>query len=418
MRVRRVLLLAFAAAASAAGTPEDPAPLLSAVASAPALEAARRRIDAAQTRAGAAGRLPDPEVEAMASRVNGGAMGDDRPMWEFNLRQPLPRRGERAADRERATAAVSMAEADLAMIAGETTAEAAMALAEAGGARTRISLLEVQHRRLGAALASLDARLAAGAAVKLADRLTLQSRIAALELALEETRRGAADAEAAARMHLGLASETPLPPFAAPEISTIRAEGSPAVALAEARAAEASAMGRMARAGASPMTAVGIRLEREGGGSSAQDTIGLAVSSEIPWRSRGYARAGSRAAEAERAAAQAEGDTARRRVTNAIGRAERAEQLAQAARKLAAATRTRLEAEHEILNGTVSVGAANGMGGESAVLHAVDILERTAETQLRIVEAETAARAARAELWRHVAARKLLAAAIRPVSPP
>ncbi|MFM9032508.1 MAG: hypothetical protein ACKOTF_17910, partial [Opitutaceae bacterium] len=141
---------------------------------------------------------------------------------------------------------------------------------------------------------------------------------------------------------------------------------------------------------------------------SAQDTIGLAVSSEIPWRSRGYARAGSRAAEADRAAAQAEGETARRRVTHAVGRAERAEQLAQAARKLATATRTRLEAEHEILNGTVSVGAANGMAGESAVLHAVDILERTAETQLRIVEVETAARTARAELWRHVAARRLL----------
>jgi len=174
----------------------------------------------------------------------------------------------------------------------------------------------------------------------------------------------------------------------------------------------------MARAGANPMTAVGIRLEREGGGSSAQDTIGLAVSSEIPWRSRGYARAGSRAAEAERAAAQAEGETARRRVTNATGRAERAEQLASVARKLAADTRTRLETEHEILSRTVSVGAPTGMGGDSAVLHAVDILERTSETQLRIVEAETTARVARAELWRHVAARKLLDSATRPISPP
>lgn len=418
MRVRRALLLALAAAASAVGVPEDPAPLLSAVARTPALEAARRRVDAAQTRAGAAGRLADPEVEAMASRVNPGAMGDDRSMWELNLRQPLPRRGERAADRERASAAVSMAEAELAMVVGETAADAAMALAEAEGARARVALLAAQRDRLGAALTSLDTRLAAGATVKLADRLTLQSRIAALELALEEARRGAADAEAAARMHLALASGTPLPPFAAPEISTIRADGSPAVTLAEARAAEASAMGRMARAGANPMTAVGIRLEREGGGSSAQDTIGLAVSSELPWRSRSYARAGSRAAEAERAAAQSEGETARRRVTNATGRAERAEQLAAVARKLAADTRTRLETEHEILSRTVSVGAPTGMGGDSAVLHAVDILERTAETQLRIFEAETAARVARAELWRHVVARKLLDSATRPASPP
>lgn len=304
------------------------------------------------------------------------------------------------------------------MVAGDTAAGAAMALAEAEGARARVALLETQRTRLGTALASLDARLAAGATVKLADRLTLQSRIAALELLLEETRRSAADAEASARTHLALASETPLPSFAAPEVSTIRADGSPAVTLAEARAAEALATGRMARAGANPTTAVGLRFEREGGGSSAQDTIGLAVSSEIPWRSRAYARAGSRAAEAERAAAQADAETARRSVSHATGRAARAEQLAAVARKLAAETRTRLETEHEILSRTVSVGAPSGMGGDSAVLHAVDILERTSETQLRIVEAETTARIARAELWRHVATRKLLDSATRPVSPP
>lgn len=418
MRVRRALLIALAAAASAAGSPEDPAPLLSAVARAPALEAARLRIDAAQARVGAAGRLADPELEAMGSRANRPGTLDDRSMWELSVRQPLPRRGEREADRERATAVVSMAEAELAMVAGDTAAGAAMALAEAEGARARVALLETQRTRLGTALASLDARLAAGATVKLADRLTLQSRIAALELLLEETRRSAADAEASARTHLALASETPLPSFAAPEVSTIRADGSPAVTLAEARAAEALATGRMARAGANPTTAVGLRFEREGGGSSAQDTIGLAVSSEIPWRSRAYARAGSRAAEAERAAAQADAETARRSVSHATGRAARAEQLAAVARKLAAETRTRLEAEHEILSRTVSVGAPSGMGGDSAVLHAVDILERTSETQLRIVEAETTARIARAELWRHVATRKLLDSATRPVSPP
>jgi outer membrane protein TolC len=414
MRVRRALFIALAAAGIAPAAPEDPSPLWSALAGSPALEAARRRVGAAQARIGAAGRLADPEVEAMGSRVGGGPMGDDRSMWEFNLRQPLPRRGERAADRERAAAGVRMAEAELALIAGDTAAEAAISLAEAEGSRARLALLESQRSRLGAALASLDTRLAAGATVKLADRLTLQSRIAALELAVAENRRAAADAESVARMHLALAPDASLPPFAAPEPSAIRAEGSPGVALAEARAAEAVAMGRMARAGANPMTSVGLRLEREGGGAAAQDTFGLAVSSEIPWRSRGYARAGSRAAEAERAAAQADAEMARRRVANALGRAGRAEQLAGAARRLALETRARLDAEHEILNGTVSVGAAGGMGGDSAVLHAIDILERTAETQLRIIEAETMARSARAELWRHVESRRLLAHAAAP----
>jgi hypothetical protein len=48
------------------------------------------------------------------------------------------------------------------------------------------------------------------------------------------------------------------------------------------------------------------------------------------------------------------------------------------------------------------------MGGESAVLHAVDILDKTTETQLAILEAETAARTTRAELWRYVPATRLL----------
>ncbi len=135
MRVRRVLLLALAAAASAADAAEDAAPLLSAVTGSPALESARRRIDAAQARVGAAGRLADPELEAMGSRANRPGTVDDRSMWELSVRQPLPRRGERAADRERATAVVSMAEAELAMVAGDTAADAAMALAEAEGAR-------------------------------------------------------------------------------------------------------------------------------------------------------------------------------------------------------------------------------------------------------------------------------------------
>ena len=129
MRVRRVLLLALAAAASAADAAEDAAPLLSAVTGSPALESARRRIDAAQARVGAAGRLADPELEAMGSRANRPGTVDDRSMWELSVRQPLPRRGERAADRERATAVVSMAEAELAMVAGDTAADAAMAAA-------------------------------------------------------------------------------------------------------------------------------------------------------------------------------------------------------------------------------------------------------------------------------------------------
>ncbi len=418
MRVRRALLLALAAVAPAAGFSADPEALLAAATRAPAVEAARRRIDAAQARLSAAGRLADPQVEAMGSRVNGRPAGDDRSMWELNVRQPLPRRGERAADRDRATAAISMAEAEFAFAAGEAAAEVAVALAEAEGARARAALIDTQQRRLGAVLASLDARLAAGASVRLADRLTLQTRAAALELSLEEARRTAADAEAAARSRLSLAPDAPLPVLSMPDPASIRAQESPGVALAEARAAEASAMGRVARAGAAPMTSVGLRLERERGAAGSQDTIGVAFASDLPFRARDYARAGGRAAEAERASARADAESARQRVTNALGRAERAERFAETARRLTNETQLRLEAEHDALNRAVSVGAASGMAGESAVLHAVDILDRTTETQLRIIEAETAARISRAELWRHLATPRLLRlAAASPPSP-
>jgi hypothetical protein len=162
------------------------------------------------------------------------------------------------------------------------------------------------------------------------------------------------------------------------------------------------------------MTAVGLRFERERSSMGNQDTVGLAVSSEIPWRTRRYSRVDARAAEADRAAAQADASAARHRIVSALTRVERAERVAATARRLAAETQARLDAEHEALNRAVSVGAGAGtaMGGESAVLHAVDILDKSTETQLQIVEAETAARTARAELWRYVSPRRLFAATL------
>lgn len=407
--IRRALLVLFAAGVPGEALPAADAPdLLAAVARAPLLEAARKRIDAATARAGAAGRLADPEVEAMGSRVNADAMGENRDMWELSVRQPLPRRGERAADRERATAVVAMAEAEYALAAGDLAADVAMALAEAAGGDARLRLIETQLGRMHVVLQTIDARLAAGLAPRIADRLTVQSRVAAMELMLEDTRRMAADARANVRGRLALGPEAALPAFAAPAAAEINAADAATVAVATARIAEASAMGRMARASARPMTAVGVRFERERSSMGNQDTVGLALSSEIPWRSRGYARADARAAEAERAAAQADATAARHRIASALSRVERAERVAATARRLAAETQRRLDAEHDALTGAASAGATGGgMGGESAVLHAIDILDKSTETQLQIVDAETAAHLARAELWRYVPARRL-----------
>ncbi len=404
------LLAVVLATACGLPLPAAEAPdLLATVSDAPQVEAARKRIDAALARVGTAGRLADPEIEAMGSRVSGGAMGEDRDMWELTVRQPLPRRGEREADRARAGAAVTLAEAEYALVAGELAAEVAMALAEADGADARLRLIRTQRDRMEVVLQTIEARLASGLAPRIADRLTVQSRLAAMDLMLEETRRQAEDARADARGRLALAPDAPLPGFAAPAAAEIHAADAATVAVADARAAEAGAMGRMARAGGRPMTAVGVRFERERSSRGNQDTIGLALSSEIPWRGRGYARAGARAAEAERAAAQADGSAARHRIASALARVARAERVAATARRLAGETQRRLDAEHDALTGAASAGAiGGGMGGESAVLHAVDILDQSTATQLQIVEAETSARVARAELWRYVPARRLL----------
>ncbi len=402
-----ILTLVTLARSAVAATP---VPLLEAVARAPQLQAARQRIDAAHARTGAAGRLADVEVEAMSSRVNADTMGENRDMWELNVRQPLPKRGERAADRARALAVVGLTEADYASAAGELAAEVAISLAEAAGADARAQLIEAQLTRLGAVLQTLQTRLAAGASTRLADRLTIQSRVASLQLQLAQAQRASEDSRSAARGQLGLAPDAPLPAFAAPEVREIDPADSATLALATARIAEANAMGKMARASANPMTSVGLRFERERGGMGNQDTIGVAFSSEIPWRSRRYARADVRAAEADRAAAQADATAARHRISSTLARVERAERVADTARRLAGETQVRLSAEHESLTRATSVGVGTGpgMGGDSIVLHAVDILDKSTETQLQIIEAETAARTVRADLWRYVSAPRLL----------
>jgi outer membrane protein, heavy metal efflux system len=329
-----------------------------------------------------------------------GPMDERSTMWEVNLRQPLPKRGERAADRERAHAGVAMAQADYALMAGEMAADTAMALAEAEGAEARIRILETQIGRLDAVLRSVEVRLASGTGGRIADRLTVQTRIATMQLMVEEERRMAADALSDARGRLGLQPETALPPFAAPTAADVRADEAAALRFAAARADEADAMVKMARASANPMTAVGLRFERERRAMGDGSTVGVAFMSEIPWRSRGYARAEVRAAEAERAAAQTDATAARYRISAALTRLSRAEQLADTARRLSAETLNRLNAEFDAM---VRAAGAASMG-ESTVLQTVELLEKATDTELQVIRADTAVSIARAELWRYVPA--------------
>ncbi|MDO8543651.1 MAG: TolC family protein [Opitutaceae bacterium] len=392
--------LLVSASLSAAETPASSADFMRAISGSPALAAAARRTDAARERIESAGRLPDPEVEGMGSRMVG-PMDERSTMWEVNVRQPLPKRGERAADRDRARAGVAMAEADYALMAGEMAADTATALAEAEGAEARIRLLETQIGRLDAVLRSIEVRLAAGTTGRIADRLTVQTRVAAMQLMIEEERRMTADALAEARGRLGLTPEAPLPAFSAPTVPEIRADDAAVLRLAAARSDEANAMVKMARASAKPMTAVGLRFERERKAMGDENTVGLAFMSEIPWRSRGYARAEVRAAEAERAAAQSDGTAARYRISAALTRVDRAERLAATARRLSAETLARLNAEFDSM--IRSAGVGGGMG-ESTVLQTVELLEKATDTELQVIRADTAVRTARAELWRYMPA--------------
>lgn len=373
---------------------------LQVVAKAPALAAARQRADAARERVGAAGKVSDLQLEGMGSRMVG-PMNERATMWEVTVSQPLPRRGERAADRERARAGVGMADADFAVMAGEMSAETAMAIAEAEGAQARARLLATQLARLDAVQRAVETRLAAGSG-RLADKLTVQSRQAAMQLMVEEEERMAADALAEARGRLGLAPETPLPAFAAPGATDVSEEQAAAVRLAEARAAEAEAMVKMARASSNPMTSVGVRFEQERRAMGDDNTLGLALMTDLPWRSRRYARAEKRAAEAERAAAQTDAMAVRHRITAALARVERAERLAQVARRFSQETLGRVNAEYDAM--IRSAGVGSGMGGASTVFEVVELLEKGTDTELQVIRADTAVRVARAELWRYVPA--------------
>ena len=403
---RSIICLALLAALPVAGLAQGDNPtnsqadLLRAVTEAPALNAAARRTAAARERIDSSGRLADPELEGMGSRMVG-PMNERATMWEVNVRQPLPKRGERAAERDRARAAVLMSEADYALMAGEMAADTAMALAEAQGAEARILLLEGQIARLDPVLRSVESRLASTGG-RIADRLTVQSRIAAMQLMIEEERRMAADALAEARGRLGLSPVAPLPAFAAPDVAEINPDEAALVLLAKARTTEANAMIKMAQASANPMTSVGVRFEQERRAMGNDNTIGIALMTDLPFRSRRYARADVRAAEAERSAAETDATAARYRIAAALTRVDRAERLAATARRLSSETLSRLNAEFDAMLNSASVG--NAVMGESTVLQTVELLEMATDTDLQVIRSDTAVRTARAELWRYLPA--------------
>ena len=151
------------------------------------------------------------------------------------------------------------------------------------------------------------------------------------------------------------------------------------------------------------MTSVGVRFEQERRSMGNDNTLGLALSTDLPFRSRGYARADARAAEAERSAALADADSVRHRIEATLRRVQRAEHLAGIAHRVSRETVDRLEAEYE----SMLRAASTGSGQASTVLEVVELLEKTTEAEIQIIRADTAVRTARAELWRFYPATEL-----------
>jgi len=369
--------------------------LLSFVQHAPEVEAALQRLDAARLRVDAAGRWADAELEGMYSTKD--TPEEDWPMWEVNLTQPLPKYGERSADRASAQAAVKMAEAELSLMVGTVAADSAMALAELNAALLRVDLLQQQLKQTEQTLASLDVRIGSGQG-RISESLVLQSRLTSLRLAIEKDLYMAGEAEREARQMLGLDPETTLPAFVAPSIESIVFEKTPERMALEARRDEARAMKDMARAGGRPMTAVGLRFEREEMSSGDEDTIGVALMTELPWNSRRSARAEASAALAELEGRDAEIDALKRRFEADITRAERLVRLADQTRETTRENQERLDREYDAW---IASTGTTGMMESSSVLMLIELLERSNDLQMQSIDAEAEAQTALAFLWRY-----------------
>jgi outer membrane protein TolC len=367
-----------------------------AVRAAPLVKASDLRVESARELAGAAGLFPDPKVEAMAVRGSNSG-GSSWPKWEGRLEQPLPKAGERRADRERAHAEIFMAEAERAVMAGSMAAEVAMALAEFDAASGRAGLLKQQLGKMEKVLALVENRLAGGQG-KLADRLALQSRIAAMKLMLEADQRMAADALLRAKGLLGLGPKAALPSYAAPVLERVDPLATPLAAVAAAKESEARAMEMMAKATRRPMTALALSASRENMPMETEDMVGISFMMEIPFNARRSAAAGQRAAVANQNAARADSASARFRADAAISRAKRARLWADSARQLAEGTMARIDAEYETV---VNAAAAEGMKSESSVLMLLELLEKRVESGVSVIDAEAAARTSSAALWEY-----------------
>jgi hypothetical protein len=157
-------------------------------------------------------------------------------------------------------------------------------------------------------------------------------------------------------------------------------------------------MVKMARAAGRPMTAVGVTFEREEVELGNEDTVGVALMTELPWNSHRYARADERAAQAELAGRTADADTLRRRIETDLAGARRMLRLATETRTATDDLQRRVDQEYDAL---MNAAGSTGMTEGSSMLMLLELLDRSTELAMQALDAETDARKARAGLWRY-----------------
>ncbi len=163
------LVLALPAAVHAEPLTFDAA-LERAAREAPSLKASASGIDAARSSAIAAGRLPDPTINIGIDNfpVSGppalSFTRESMTMARIGLEQAFPNPAKRRAERTRAQAGISVAEAGLAVEAQNVRLETALAWVDLYYAKRRLAQLQLLDQSLGDLQATVSARLASGSA--------------------------------------------------------------------------------------------------------------------------------------------------------------------------------------------------------------------------------------------------------------
>ena len=363
-----------------------------AVDQAPLVRSTRLRLLAARAERIAAGAFDDPQLSV--NPEHDPALAHSRfgiTHTEVLLSQPLARWGERDAQMLSAQAAEEPAEADLALVQGETAADLAQALSDRSLAVIRAAIAHQAAERATTALAQLTAALATAPGVRAQQLWSLQTRIEALAVQAGDADRDRADAEARVRSITGQGEPAALPPLDLPPLAHPSIDAAPVVRRARARLLAARAEEMLATSRRSPQVTLTAGWE----GTRSDGAYEGMVSLSLPLHLSTYA-AGEDAARARSAAAEAEERRVRLEAQRLLSTAGRERGQADAAAELARRT---LERDDAALAAVARVLAGSGTD-ELAVGSVLDVLDRIAERRDALAQAQARAERAVAELWR------------------